>query len=197
VPVRFGSKKLYLTCHNDGPDVISVKVNGEDLDVTTSGEIDLIYSELPEDAAIEITTGGGWPAQLPTVAYPLHPSLTSGNETKGHERVEFTDTMKKTYAILCEMNKLLASENEADYDKAFVSAAIKSFDDYLVRAAMDHGPGYFRPITSQRREGINNFYEQAALSMYTGLANRMADYAGKGDSRQKHIAELFSEAQKY
>ena len=119
----------------------------------------------------------------------------SGNETKCHARVELTDTMVKPYAILCEMNKLLASENEADYDKAFVSAAIKSFDDYR-SCSYGPWPGYFRPITSQRREGINNFYEQAALSMYTGLATGWR-IMPKGDSRQKHIAELFSEAQKH
>jgi hypothetical protein len=32
--------------------------------------------------------------------------------------------------------------------------------------------------------------------MYNGFVNRMEVYASKGDSRQKHIAELFSEAQK-
>jgi hypothetical protein len=195
-PVRFGDKKLFLSCHNGGPDVVSVKVNGEKLKRSSSKEIVLIYSELPQDAAIEITTGGGWPVQLPTTAYPLAPSLLSANEVQVPVQAELTDTLKRPYAILSGMKRLLASEPGADYDKAFVAAAIKSFDDYRTRSTMDPGPGYFRPVTSGRREGINKFYEQAALSMFTGLANRMAIYADKGDSRQKHIAELFFEAQK-
>ncbi|MBK7709793.1 MAG: hypothetical protein IPJ37_01615 [Bacteroidales bacterium] len=194
-PVRFGNKKLYLSCQNGGPDVISVRINGKMLNISSPEEIDLIYSELPDKAAIEIVTGGGWPAQLPTVGYPVSPALISGDETKAPEMTELTDAMKKPFSILSEMNRLLEAELGSEYDKAFVAAAIKSFDDYLIRAAMDPGPGYYRPITSERREGINKFYEQAALSMYTGLVNRMAKYSEKGNTEQKHIAELFAKAQ--
>jgi ABC-type transporter MlaC component len=92
------------------------------------------------------------------------------------------------------MKRMLEEETDADYEIAFVDAALKSFEDFRVRAAMDPGPGYFRPITPERREGINEFYEQAALSMYSGFANRMAGYAGTGDIRQKRIADLFAAA---
>jgi hypothetical protein len=195
-PVRFGEKKLYLTCHNGGPNVISVKVNGEKLNAISSDEIDLIYNELPKDATIEITLGGGWPKQSTTVSYPAIPALSSQDEIKVSAPAELTESLKKPFAILSELNRLLAAEPDADYDRAFVAATMQSFDDYQVRVSMDPGPGYYRPITPERREGINKFYEQAALSMYKGLVTRMANYAEKGDIRQKHIAELFSEAQK-
>jgi hypothetical protein len=61
---------------------------------------------------------------------------------------------------------------------------------------MDPGPGYYRAITPERREGINRFYERAALSMYEGFVKRMERYAAKGDRRQRRIASLFSDAQK-
>jgi hypothetical protein len=61
---------------------------------------------------------------------------------------------------------------------------------------LDAGPGYYRPITAERKDGINKFYEQAALSMYNGFAKRMAGYAEKGDANQKRIAALFADAQK-
>ena len=194
-PVRFGNKKLYLSCKNGGPKVISVKVNGENMKVTSPDELDLLYNELPDNANIEITTGGGWPYQQPTVGYAVLPSVSSANQTGTTVPGELTEPMKKPFAILTAMNGLLASLPEGDYDRAFVAEAIKSFEDYRIRVAMDPGPGYFRPITAERREGINKFYEQTALTMYKGLANRMATYAEKGDSRQKHIAELFSMAQ--
>jgi hypothetical protein len=194
--VRFGNKKLYLSCKNGGPKVISVKVNGEKMKVTSPDEIDLFYAGLPENSNIEITTGGGWPDQQPTVKYAVFPSVSSSAETGTTVSGELTESMKKPFAILSAMKGLLSSESDCDYDIAFVAAAIKSFDDYRARATMDPGPGYFRPITSDRRDGINNFYEQTALTMYNGLANRMATYSEKGDSRQKHIAELFSRAQK-
>jgi hypothetical protein len=195
-PVRFGGKKLYLSCHNGGPNVIMVKVNGEKIDIPSSDEIGLIYDELPKDATIEITTGGGWPVQSPTVSYPELPALSSGDGTNVPELVGLTESMKKHFAILSRLSTLLAEEPDADFDKAFVAAAKQSFDDCRIRVSMDPGPGYFRSITPDRKEGINKFYEQAALSMYNGLATRMARYAETGDIRKKHIAELFSEAQK-
>jgi hypothetical protein len=61
---------------------------------------------------------------------------------------------------------------------------------------METGPGYYRPLTMERKEGINKFYEQAALSMYSGYSKRMAHFSEKGDQQQKRIASLFSEAQR-
>jgi hypothetical protein len=115
---------------------------------------------------------------------------------KASAPAELSDSLKKPFAVLSVMKLRLNKETGADYDKAFVTAAIKSFEDYRVRVTMDPGPGYFRPITPERREGINKFYEQIALSMYTGFANRMTKYAENGDEQQKRLAALFSEAQK-
>ena len=61
---------------------------------------------------------------------------------------------------------------------------------------MDPGPGFYRPITSERRTGINQFYEQAALTMYDGFVIRMTVYAEKGDSQQKKVAALFAGVKK-
>ena len=94
------------------------------------------------------------------------------------------------------MSKLLASEPGADYERAFVSAAMSACEDYRVRATMDPGPGYYRPINQERKAALNVFYEQTALGMYNGFAKRMALYAEKGDAHQKHLAALFAEAQK-
>jgi hypothetical protein len=195
-PVRFGDKKLYLTCHNDGPNVILVKVNGVKINIISADKIDLLYNELPKEATIEITTGGGWIEQSSAIGYPAFPPLSSGDETKVPAQAALTDSMKKPFAILSRLSNMLTEEPGADYDKAFVAVAMQSFDDYRVRVLMDPGPGYFRLITPERREGIKKFYEQAALAMYNGLVTRMAKYAETGDIRQKHIADLFSEAAK-
>ena len=78
------------------------------------------------------------------------------------------------------MSKLLADEPGADYERAFVSAAINSCEAYRVRATMDPGPGYYRPITPKRKAALNEFYEQTALGMYNGFARRMAVLRRKG-----------------
>ena len=90
----------------------------------------------------------------------------------------------------------LAAKPSASYERVFVSAAMNACEAYRVRAAMDPGPGYFRPITTKRKAALNGFYEQAALGMYDGFARRRVVYAEKGDLRQRRVAALFSEAQK-
>jgi hypothetical protein len=89
------------------------------------------------------------------------------------------------------MKKLLKNEPDSEYDMAFIEVALKACEDYRVRVAMDPGPGYYRSITQERKEGIDRFYEQAALSFYNGFVNRMDRYARNGDIQQKRIAELF------
>jgi hypothetical protein len=106
------------------------------------------------------------------------------------------ESLRVPFAVLVKMKRLMANERDADTERSFVDEAIQSCEAYRVRVTMDPGPGYYRPITPQRKAGIDRFYEQAALSMYKGFVKRMEIYAGKGDGRQKRIASLFSEARK-
>jgi hypothetical protein len=176
--------------------VKSVKVNGRALNVKSSDEVILMYSELPENAKIEITTEGGWPGESPTTAYPAFPALIPKNGPQAQAPAELPESLKKPFAVLTAMRRRLAGEGDADYEIAFVDTAIKSCEDYRVRVTMDPGPGYYRAISPERRKGINKFYERAALSMYQGFVKRMERYGVKGDTRQRRIASLFSDAQK-
>ena len=195
-PARFGDKELYLSCLNGGPNVKSVKVNGKPINVRSSDEVVLMYNELPGKAKIEITTEGGWPKESSTTEYPVIPALIPEKGSKQLTLTDFPEQLRKPFTVLTKMKKLLADEKNSNYEIAFVDEAIKSFEVYPMRLAIDPGPGYYRPITDERRNGINNFYQQTALSMYNGLAKRMENYAMKGDIHQKHMAELFSSAQK-
>jgi hypothetical protein len=74
----------------------------------------------------------------------------------------------------------------------FLKEAIESIEAWRCRAKLDPGPGYFRAITPERRDGIQKFYENAALTMYNGFTSRMQRYANSDNLGQKHIAELFA-----
>ena len=195
-PVRFGTKNLYVSCRNGGPKVKSVTVNGRKLKVTSPGAVIPVDDQLPAEARIEITTQGGWPKEASTVAYPALPALVPEQNTTTPAPAQLTDALKRPFAVLSAMSKLLASEPGAEYERAFVSAAISACEDYRARATLDPGPGYYRPINKERKAALNGFYEQTALGLYNGFAKRMAVYAQKGDALQKHLAALFSEAQK-
>jgi hypothetical protein len=188
-PVRFGQKNLYLSCRNGGPDVKSVKVNGKKLKITSPGEIDLMYAELPEAAKIEIVTEGGWPKEEATADYPVIPALVTENAQKS----DLPDSLKSQFATLTEFDKLLTKESGAEYDRDLVTAAIESFEAYQYRAGLDVGPGYYRPIDEQRKHAMVRSFAKAAKGMYRGVEKRMEDYDKQGDPKQKHIAELFLE----
>jgi len=190
--IRFGEKNLYLSCKNGGPTVKSVTVNGKIIKTGSSDGVVLMYNELPKEAKIVITTVGGWPKESSTVKYPFVPALVPGKEIQVQSAVELPDSLQRPYKVLCVMQKELDKEKGTEYEQAFVKAAIQSFENYMVRVKMDPGPGYYRPITTERKEGIDRFYCQTALMMYKGFVKRMSDYGEKGDAQQKRIATLFS-----
>ncbi|MCL5098519.1 MAG: hypothetical protein M1608_13515 [Candidatus Omnitrophica bacterium] len=189
-PVFFGKKSLYLSCRNGGPKVKSVAVNGKAFKVESTDEVFLPYDELPIKAEIEIVTEGGWGTEpVPAVASPAAASnLASGAQA------ELPDSLKKPYAVLTVMDKSLAEEKGAEFERAFVREALGAIQAWRERSAINPGPGYFRPITPERRASILKFYERAALEMYRGFAKRMTGYAQSTDPAKKHWAELFQNA---
>ncbi len=92
------------------------------------------------------------------------------------------------------MKTILEKEQEAAYDKALVDVAIKAIEDYRIRVRLDPGPGYYRPITPERRANINTFYASTALTMYKGVLMRMERQAVHGTEQEKRIASLLKGA---
>lgn len=101
------------------------------------------------------------------------------------------EKLAKPYSQLIEMKKQLAAIPGSEYEIAFLNETVQACEDCRIRLTLETGPGYYREITSERRQGIVDFYEQAALTMYTGFANRMKKYAESTDQYQKQMAEVF------
>ncbi len=169
-PVRFGNKKLYLSCINGGPNIQSVRVNGRDIKIDSRNEIALYYEKLPEKAQIEITTEGGWPKEVPTTQYPLILELISADKL---QPAALPDSLELMYTELLELRKNQGTSSTDNYEFLFLNEVIQSFEACEIRQNMDPGPGYFRPITAERKGNIEIFYRQAAISMYTGYKNRI------------------------
>ena len=190
-PVRFGEKRIYLSCRNSGPKVKSVKVNGKKIKIESSEEIVLIYNDLPNEARVEIVTEGGWAQQEKTVDYPIVLELVNEQAVKS----ELPDSLQKPFEVLIELDKLLSTESGADYDRSLVKAALESFEAYQYRKTMEVGPGYFRTIDQQRKEAMIRSFAKAAEGMYRGVEKRMENYNLHGNQEQKHLASLFISAQ--
>ncbi len=194
-PIRFGTKRLYISCRNGGSEVESVKINSKTIKLSSKDEIRLNYNDLPEEANIEIVTKGRYQDEPNTTEYPSFPNLLSDEKMKTAVPAELSDTLKRPYAILLAMDKLMVNEQGAIFEKEFITVALKSFEDYKIRAAMDAGPGYYRTITPDRKAGIINFYEKTALRMYDGFTIRMKAYSESGDNPKKRIVDLFMKLQ--
>jgi hypothetical protein len=190
-PVRFGEKKLYLSCLNGGPDIKTVTVNGKPVAVNSSNEVDLFYEDLPAISKIEIITEGGRPAEKSTMDYPLIPGLLNTEKEYKKADLKLPESLQKPYQVLQKLHSKLENSSNATSDLAFLDETIKSFSSCSVRTLMEPGKGYYRFITTEREEGINNFYEQAALTMFNGFAKRMENYATNGNIEQKDIAASF------
>ena len=195
-PILFGGKQLYISCQNQGPKVKEVKLNGKAIKVESPDEVVLFYEALAESSKIEITTEGGWPDEASVSIYPIRPSLVPKKATILSEIKELPESLKKPYAVLSAMERSLSNITGAESELTFLDVVIKSFENCQQRSSMDPGPGYYRPITHERKEGINRFYERTALTMYNGFVKQMEGYAAKGDARQKRIATLFSAIRK-
>ena len=190
--VRFGAKKIYLTCHNGGPKVKSATINGKAINIESPDALLLFYDKLPQEAYIEITTYAGWPQEdKAAVSYPLIPALVPDKNQKFSKSAELVDSLKKPYSILNKMYKALSKDGQSDYEQAFVSSIIETFEAYRVRASMEVLPGYYRPGND---ENILKFYALRSRALYDNYAKRMVDYAENGDTNQKQIAMLFKEA---
>ena len=207
-PIRFGEKQIFISCHNEGPKVKGVKINGADVSVGSPDEVVLFYDQLPGKANIEITTEGGWPDEASVTIYPVKPPLvpqktiTPQKATNSQKQVnspvsaELPESLKKPLAVLTAMKGYLTNDSSSANEFAFLQVAINACEECRTRLSLDPGPGYYRPITIERKEGINQFYEKTALAMYSGFVKKMAEYGDKGNAHQKKVAELFAKALK-
>ena len=190
-PVRFGGKSLYISCRNGGTKVKSIAINGKPIGVESPGSVDLPFDELPKEAKIEIVTEGGWSTESSPRALSPPPAATT---VAAALQTELDKSLKKPYAVLKSMDRLLVNEPAAAASQgAFVREAIGAIEAWRQRTAVAP-QGFFRPMTPEKRDSIIKFYKNAALAMYKGFAKRMAAYAKGPDAGRKHLAELFRRA---
>jgi len=94
------------------------------------------------------------------------------------------------------MKKYLAKDAGTEYEQAYITSAIESFEACHYRRIMKLAPGYFRPNTTLKQETILRLYTNTAFAMYKGFKKRMEDYSQQGDLRQKRMASYFFKEQK-
>jgi hypothetical protein len=178
VPIRFGEKRLTISVRNGGPTIESVKVNGITRMVDAPDHIILPYSALPKNARIDIVTKG---------------TISSGTDGEGEQGrpepvdgAQLPESLQKPYEALSGMQNRLSKASDADYEKAFLTEALRAFEAYRTRGAM-----VTPQFTPEKRAAVMKMYEDAALNMYKGFDGLMKRYS-TGDEREKRMAEWFA-----
>ena len=181
-PIRFGDKLLYLTYYNRGGKTLRVTINGRSIPAGGTDEVELLYTALPQQADIVLSTGEDQTETISRAA--LQRTETSATTTS------LASDNWPQLVVLTAMQRVLAEEADARYDQAFVNETIAAFAACRERISINP-EATFRPITADRRKAIQKSYERAALVMYDGLIRRMQRYGKSKDPRQQRIAQLF------
>ena len=183
-PVRFGEKRILLSIKNGGPRVKSLRVNGADWKVNAVDCVALPYDALPKLANVEIEMTGGWP--------PRTVKASSADQSKpAFKPADLPEPMAKALGIVAAMQKAIAKEPGADYERTFLSEIVQAFDAYRERAARDAAGEYSR-FKPEKRAEILKLYEDAAMGAYKGFSNVMKRYSTGSDAPKKKIGETFA-----
>lgn len=167
-PIRFGDKRVTLSVTNGGPRVASVKVNGKKWQVDSPESVSLAYTALPKNARVEIVMEGGWPPapQATPSGDPKRAKFASTIEQWDIRKpAGLPESMRKAYAELLRKQ----SSAKTDFDKAFISEALQSFDAYRQRAGMRTNE---KP---EKRAAVLKMYEDAAMNLFKGYLGRKAE----------------------
>jgi len=189
-PIRFGEKKVYISCRNGGMKVKSITIDGKPLNVDSPEAAVLPFDALSASAKVEIVTDGGWGEDnAPSVA----PALPAIVKIAAASRADLPASLKKPYAVLKAFEKALTNEPNAEFERAFLRETLNAIEAWRARTTIEP-EGCFRPMTVEKRNAIVNFYERAATQMYAGFSKKMLSYAGNPDAGKKHLSDLFQKA---
>jgi len=184
-PVRFGNKEIYISIANGPGGIKSVRVNGKSI-AAADDHFLLEYESLPRRAKVKITMGG---------AISRVPALQRcGTLKPGIQHIP--ETLRRPYAHIKAMKRMLKNAKGAAYERSFIIEALGAIEAVAARAQLEPGPGFFRPLTPERKQAIIKFHAMTAMNMYRGLEKRLARYASSDNAREQRLVKLFTKVQK-
>lgn len=187
-PVRFGEKQVFLSVKNGGPKILSVRVNGKPVNLESSDCVDLLYNSLPDKADVEIAMSGGWPKE----AVQAKSDIASVDLSRVRSVSELPNKLKPQYQALCAMKDKLGTVNCSDYERAFLSEAMRAFEVCKERMDIQYS-GVYPELTRKKQIAILKMYEDSALAMYNGFDGLMKRYAASNDLSQKELANAWGQ----
>ncbi|HQN01756.1 MAG TPA: hypothetical protein PLL36_11800 [Candidatus Hydrogenedentes bacterium] len=207
-PIRFGTKRLYLSTAGTGP-VTAVWINNVPWNDFDAGSITLPYERLPESARIQIALGGAALQEQPAMTEES-PVLFPGPEDPLWDIEAFATEVTEKAASGCFGGKEPASLTppvpfsrigifyntlaQASLASSYEAHHARLICEYLTaiqkRAKMkSEGRITLLPEASQR--AADRSYLEAAVRLVDGLQKTIAGYEGSQDAHKKRVSTIW------
>ncbi|HOE67049.1 MAG TPA: hypothetical protein PLO62_11040 [Candidatus Hydrogenedentes bacterium] len=161
-PIRFGTKRLYLSTIGAGP-VTAVTINGRTWKQFDAMSIHLSYADLPETARICVAMGGTKPVRVPRVKVEKLPKVVVPADAS-YEIKALCARGKK----LAQVHAALLKQGKAgSYEAAHARLAVEAVATVLERRALE-SEGKLAPLASPESQA-------AADASYVVTANKLCD----------------------
>lgn len=194
-PIRFGTKKLYLSTIGTGP-VTSVEVNGKCWKSFDSESVFLAYDKTPVISQVRIALGGANIAHAELVIMAeTSISLPAADD-------EFWKTAGITPELHASVQKLYKFHNKlikADLGQTYQATHAKLVVDYIntiKKRQQMLSNGKLKPLPPESQKAADKSYVDTAQKLCMGLEKQLKSYAESTDAHRKKIYQIWLDLQK-
>jgi len=186
-PIRFGSKKLYLSTAGTG-DITGVQVNGSPWKSFDAKSVFLPYDKTPDRSCVQIALGGAAPREFSPVRESV--ALPPGSVSGEPKALDIWD------ARLRRLHARLVKEGLADtYEAAHARLALDCIAAIAERRKL-LAEGKLQSLPDSSQQAADKSYAVAAIKLCDGLDRLLKSYGSNDDPRRKRIHQLWQEETK-
>ncbi len=182
-PIRFGSKRLWLSTYGTGA-ISSVKVNGRNWKQHDSQTVVLPFDKTPDEARVEIALGGA------KIKGDTQPKGTAATEIQNASKSEGD----KSEQALREFSRRLAAEGLGQtYVAAHARLAVRCAETARARVA-DVQAGRLKALPDDSEKAADKCYSDTATKLSQGLETVMKTYEGSPNPQELRFHRLWVQA---
>jgi hypothetical protein len=207
-PIRFGTKKLFLSTFGAGP-ISLVRLNGVPWNSHDADSITLPYADVPDEAAVEIYLGSAKPARTRSRLAPERSTSDKPVEAAGPERAGnaagaaavgpgpvLTEEIKALDTRLAAFHKELTAAGLGEtYAAAHARLVLAAVDACRERRTLFER-GAIATLPAMSREAADRAYIDTALKLGRGLDAVLKSYKDSPDAQKASIYAIYIRGEK-
>ncbi len=196
IPIRFGTKRLYLSTAGAGP-VTSVLVNGKAWTRFDKESVSFPYDETPDVATIQILFGGAQAKTTPERPAPVKLNVPPAGDPFWNT-ADFATTKTPTPSVsLASVGSFYAALQKEDLEQTYEAQHAKLIVDYVsaihAREKLKK-EGKLPQLPEASQVAADRSYPEAADRLAQGLDKVMQSYEQSSEPRKKQLADLWKQS---